>query len=112
MKKSKHNIDTGVLLNDFIEKRFVNRTELADKINRTAQSITKYTQNRSIQTEILIEICHALEHNFFQDIAHQLPENFTVNPQWNSAYMQRLKDLEQENTVLKIQNELLMKLKG
>jgi DNA-binding Xre family transcriptional regulator len=112
MKTSKNNINTGVLLTDFIEKRFVNRTELATKINRTAQSITKYSQNSSIQTNILIEICHALEHNFFQDIANQLPENFTINPQWNSAYTQRLKDLEKENEVLKIQNELLMKLKG
>jgi len=112
MKKSKHNINTGALLSDFIEKRFVNRTELALKINRTGQSITKYSQNDSIQTDILIEICHALEHNFFQDMANQLPENFTVNPQWDSAYRQKLKDLEQENAVLKIQNELLMKLKG
>ena len=112
MKKSKHNIDTGRLLRDFIEKRFVNRTELGDKIGRTAQSISKYSQNESIQTEILIEICYALQHNFFQDIAHQLPGDFTVNPQWNNDYSQRLKDLEQENAVLKIQNELLMKLKG
>lgn len=112
MKKSKHTIDTGVLLADFIEKKFVNRTELAHKINRTNQMITRYTQNGSIQTSILVDICHALQHNFFQDIAHQLPENFTVNPQFNSSYTQRLKDLEQENAVLKIQNELLMKLKG
>lgn len=112
MKKSKNTIDTGELLSDFIEKRFINRTELAGKISRTNQMITKYCQSSSIQTQTLLQLCYALEHNFFQDMAHQLPENFTVNPQWSSVHTQRLKDLEQENTVLKIQNDLLMKLKG
>ena len=112
MKKTKFNIHTGSLLSNHLTRKFINKTELATTINRNPQSVTNYCQNASKQTKILMEICHALEHNFFQDIASQLPDIYTFNPELTSTYLQRLKDLEKENEVLKIQNELLMKIRG
>jgi DNA-binding Xre family transcriptional regulator len=112
MKKGKNTINTGKMLEDHLRKNRVNRTDLASKINRTGQSITKYGQNDSIQTAILLDICHALGHNFFQDIANTLPQDFEVNPELNSANQQLILQLQEENKVLRIQNELLMKLKG
>ncbi|NJM80714.1 MAG: hypothetical protein HC854_15895 [Flavobacterium sp.] len=108
MKKSKNNIDTGKLLSDIISKNKINKSELGKAINRDGVSILKYTQNESIQTGILIELCYALEHNFFQDIANQLPNTFTGNEHKN----EELEALKEEIKVLKIQNEVLMKIRS
>jgi hypothetical protein len=79
----------------------------------------KYIKNNSIQTGILLEISHALQHNFFQDIANALPRHFSQNqledPQkitFESEQKNWIEQLEKENMVLKIQNDLLMKIKG
>ncbi|WP_445455037.1 hypothetical protein [Flavobacterium sp. HNIBRBA15423] len=106
MKKGKHNINTGKLLSDFFTKNRINKSQLGKEINRDGVSILKYTQNSSVQTGILIELCYALNHNFFQDIANQLPDNFTVYNHKEDE-IELLKD---EIKVLKIQNELLMKI--
>lgn len=112
MKPTKHNVNTGKLLNDHFKRHYVNRTELGYKIGRDNQSITKYGQNTSIQTAILVDISYALEHNFFQDIANTMPDTFTVNRELNAGMLKVIDDLREENKVLRIQNELLMKIRG
>lgn len=112
MKKSKYNIHIGKLLEVYVKKYFVKKKELAHDIDRSTQSITKYLQNDSIQTSILIDICYALEYNFFQDMANNLPREFTKTQEINIEEQEMIQQLQEENKVLKIQNELLMKLKG
>lgn len=108
MKKGKNNIDTGKLLSAVMSKNKINKSALGKAIHRDGVSILKYTQNESIQTGILIELCYALEHNFFQDIANQLPDTFLVK----EHKKEEIEALKEEIKVLKIQNELLMKLKS
>jgi hypothetical protein len=119
MNKSEHNIDTGRLLTDYINKNRINKSELGRNIHRNGVSIAKYTQNTSIQTGILIDLCYALQHNFFQDIVNLLPAHFTKNEGidpltslGNERQMGLITKLETENKILKIQNELLMKIIG
>jgi DNA-binding Xre family transcriptional regulator len=78
MKPSKHNIDTGIMIEKYLSKHRIPKSSLGKDINRTGISVLRYTENFSIQTSILLDICHALEHNFFQEIADQLPTNFAV----------------------------------
>ncbi|NJM78836.1 MAG: hypothetical protein HC854_03005 [Flavobacterium sp.] len=78
MKKGKNNVDTGKILADYIQSHKINKTELGNAINRRGIAILNYTRNSSIQTGILLEICYALKHNFFKEIADQLPEDFTT----------------------------------
>lgn len=108
MKKGKNNIHTGKLLSAIISKNKVKKSTLGKTINRDGVSILKYTQNSSIQTGILIELCYALKHNFFQDIANQLPDSFSVENHQQSE----IEILKEEIKVLKIQNELLMKMRS
>ena len=119
MNKSKNNIDTGKLLTAFIAKNRINKAELGRNINRTGVSISKYTNNSSIQTGILIDLCYALQHNFFQDIVNLLPADFTKNEPidvqknlLSEKQIALIAKLEEENKVLKIQNELLTKIIG
>lgn len=119
MNKSKNNIDTGKLISDYIKKNKINKAELGRDINRTGVSVLKYTYNSSIQTGILIDLCYALKHNFFQDIVNLLPADFTKNELidlekivLSEKQIALITKLEEENKVLKIQNELLMKIIG
>ena len=127
MKNGKNNIDTGKLLRGFVEKNKITNAGLSRDINRNATSIFKYKENVSIQTGILIEICHATKHNFFQDIANLLPKDFTVTNdlkaqneiQLIAQHQEEINSLKNEMDVMKnemlvlrVQNELLMKLKG
>jgi len=50
---------------------------LACKPGRTFRTLAGYEKNSAIQTAVLWELCHALKHNFFLDIACQLPAEFT-----------------------------------
>jgi DNA-binding Xre family transcriptional regulator len=115
MNISKNNIDTGKLLHDFMQKNKIVKTQLGKEINRNPLSILNYTKNISIQTGILIEICHALKHNFFRDIADQLPNDFTRTKPDDLTLInekdQLIAELKEENKILKIQNELLMKIR-
>lgn len=111
MNPTKHNIDTGKLLDAFLSKHRIAKSDLGNGINRTGVSIIRYIQNSSIQTGILLDICHALKHNFFQDIADQLPTEFSVSkpPLDNSATLTE-KDHEIED--LKAQIKILQAEKG
>ena len=108
MKKGSNNIDTGKLLSNFFSKNKIKKAQVGRAVNRDSVSILKYTQNSSIQTGILIELCYALQHNFFQDIANQLPDTFSGN----EHKQEEIAILKEEIKVLQIQNELLMKLKS
>ncbi len=114
MKKSKNNINTGKLIDDFITKKRIFKSDLGRDINRNGLSILAYTRNSSVQTGILIDLCHALKHNFFRDIADKLPEDFTISQQDKliSEKDQLIAKLQEENKVLTIQNEVLLRVKG
>jgi hypothetical protein len=119
MKLTQNNIHTGKLLKDYLETTKMSKTELGRRINRNGVSIFQFTESPSIQTGILIDICHAVKHNFLIDLANQLPAEFTSNVVTDAPRMAKenelqatIKALQEENNTLRIQNELLMKLKG
>src|SRR5690242_14649918 len=113
MKKSHNNIDTGNILNAFLVKHKIPKSFLGDKIGRNGLGVLAFVRNSSIQTGILIEICHALKHNFFRDIADRLPEDFTKTELKDGRLItekdQIIALLEEENKVLSIQNDLMKK---
>ncbi|RAR70808.1 hypothetical protein [Flavobacterium aciduliphilum] len=119
MKLSQNNIDTGKLIEIYITKNRISKTELGRKINRKGISILRFIESPSMQTGILIDICHAVKHNFLHDLAIQLPSDFTKNEVEDTERISKENEmkalinmLQEENNTLRIQNELLMKLKG
>lgn len=112
MKKGKNNIDTGKLLNDFFKKNHIIKGDLGKKISRNGQSIINYGKKDSIQTGILIELCYALEHNFLLEMANQLPKHFLPKPIHEVETEKLIAEMKEEIKILKVQNELLMKIKA
>jgi hypothetical protein len=115
MLKSINNINTGALLGAYVNKNRIIKSDLGGQIGRSGLAILQYMRNESIQTGILIDICYALKHNFFKDIANQLPDDFTTtNPTDRSLISEKdqlIAQLQEENKVLKIQNEVLIRMK-
>ncbi|MBC7525538.1 MAG: hypothetical protein H7239_14015 [Flavobacterium sp.] len=115
MLKSKNNINTGALLEGYVYKNRIFKSVLGVAINRNGLAVLQYMRNESIQTGILLDICYALKHNFFKDIANQLPDDFTItNPTDKSLISEKdqlIAQLQEENKVLKIQNDVLMMMK-
>lgn len=115
MLKSINNINTGALLGAYVNKNRIVKSDLGGQIGRSGLAILQYMRNESIQTGILIDICYALKHNFFKDIANQLPDDFTTtNPTDRSLISEKdqlIAQLQEENKVLKIQNEVLIRMK-
>jgi len=105
--------NTGELLKTFFKQRRIRKAALARLMNRSFNTLSTYQKNDTMQTSVLWEICHALKHNFFADIAAQLPGTYTTNAPADSTNDDRIAALEQENTILKAKNEALMEaLKG
>ena len=109
---SKYNIDTGAFLDVFLKKNRITRAVLGRGIGRNGLSVLNYITSSSMQTSILLDICYALKHNFFQDMAHLLPADFTVSEDLKSGKDLRIAELEEENKVLKIQNEILLRVRN
>lgn len=58
---------------------------------------------------MLWKLSFALNHNFFQDLAAQLPPEFTTNaPDHNLPLQERNAALEEENKLLKAKVDTLM----
>lgn len=109
-------IDTGKMLLDYITAKKLLKIELGKMIGRNGLSVLQYTRRQSMQTQMLLKICHATKHNFFRDIADQLPDDYTITkPVDNSQSIEKdeiIAQLQEENKVLKIQNDVLMKVRG
>ena len=113
MLVSKYNINTGALLDVFLKKNRISKAVLGRGIGRrSGLSVFQYINSSSMQTGILLDICYALKHNFFQDMAHLLPADFTVSEDLKSGKDLRIAELEEENKVLKIQNEILLRVRN
>ena len=103
----------GKILKSYIDKHKIAKSALARKIKRGDSTVIHYQKSASIQISIVNELCHALKHNFFADLAVQLPPTYTTNAPADSTQKDRIAALEQENTILKAKNEALMEaLKG
>jgi hypothetical protein len=99
----------GQLLKNHIKLHRLHRAVLAKMLGRAYGTVYKYQQNKSMQTAILWELSTALKHNFFMDLAAQLPPGFTTNaPDPTLPFKERIAALEEENKVLTTKVETLM----
>ena len=119
MIKSTHNIDTGKLIERLMYQFKFSNLQIERAMGRPGSSMYKYIKNSSIQTGILIDLCYAMKYNIFQEIANALPPEFAkIDKEAEEKlaakmnYEKRIADLEEENKILKVQLDIVMKLKG
>ena len=105
-------IHIGQLLNDYFDKHRTRKAALARLLQVKPTSILRYQKRDSLQISILINISHALKHNFLMDIAQELPQEYTTNKPLFVEKDAEIEALKKEVETLKTQNQLLMQLMG
>jgi hypothetical protein len=98
---------TGKMLTAYIKSKRIYQSALTRKLGRNRGTLTAFRKRISIQTAILWEICHALNHNFFSDIAAQLPPEMPANP---TPKDQRITELEKQLQELTTERNNLQKV--
>ena len=98
---------SGDLLTTYFKEKRIRKSALARVMNRRPDTIYGFEKNSSIQTAILWELCHALQYNFFADIAAQLPAGFATKSA-SSEQADKIAQLEQEIIILNREKNLLL----
>lgn len=99
----------GELLKNHIRINRLRRAALARQLGRSYNTVYNYQASQGIHTNILWELSTALKHNFFADLAAQLPPGFTTNaPDPTLPLQERNAALEEENKLLNAKVETLM----
>ncbi len=105
-------IHIGTLIHDFLEQRRTRRVVLARLLNIGIASLLEIEKKQTIQTDRLLDLCRHLNHNFFMDIAMQLPATYTTNKDIFAEKNQEIDRLKKEIEQLQIEKDLLLQLKS
>lgn len=112
--KKKYNTSTtaphiGNILKSHIREHRLRKAALARHMGRSYNTVYAYQSSHSMQTTILWDLSMAMKHNFFQDLAAQLPPEFTTSaPDPTLQFQERMAALEEENKQLNTKVETLM----
>lgn len=97
----------GTLLKTFFRARRTRKSVLARLMQRKASAISNYQHRDSLQTKILWELCIHLQHNFFTDLAAQLPAHFSTDSPIDTSKDELINTLQEENKQLTTQVKTL-----
>ncbi|PHR13639.1 MAG: hypothetical protein COA40_03470 [Aequorivita sp.] len=103
----------GNMLRAHIKKHRLFRSVLARMLGKPDSVVLRYEKRESLQCSLLWELSLTIKHNFFADLAAQLPPDFTTNaPDPTLPLQERITALEEENKLLKTKVETLMQVIG
>jgi hypothetical protein len=101
-------IDTSKIITAYFAKNRTRKAALARKLNKDISHIMLIQKRSSMQTQSLWELCHALQHNFFQDIANQMPDSYTGATPIIDKKDALILQLQEEIKILKAEKEILL----
>ena len=94
---------TGRMVRLHINGICINHADLGRSTGRSTSTVRALLDKHSMQSAILWELCQALKHNFFADLAAQLPADYKSDAQ---------SQLAAENAELRVQVVLMKELLG
>lgn len=101
-------LNVGEIVTHHLETKRIRRAALARKMGIFLQTLLSYQKKTTLQTDRIWELSHALEHNFFADIATQLPASYTTTINVHAENQQKIAELQSQIKELEIQNKVLM----
>lgn len=102
--------DTGQMLRDYINAHRIHQSAMARAMNRRVSCIMDYKKRKSMQTALLWEISIVLKHNFFLDIAAQLPVEFSTDAPYDASKDEQIARLTAENEKLRTERDLMKEI--
>lgn len=98
----------GKELKAYFKKHRTRKATLSKIMGKSSNSIMRYQKQDSVTCRILWHLSLGLNHNFFADLAAQLPADFTTYaPDPTLALQEELEQLREENKLLRTQVETL-----
>lgn len=104
--KTTTTVDVGKMLRAYIKTNRTYKSGLARAVNRKPRTVYALLDKASLQTAILWEICVALKHNFFADIAAAL----NIDSGFENPLQKRVEELEKEKHDLELKVVTLEKV--
>ena len=103
-------VHVGERLKSVFEVRRIRKAALARIMGINPVQINHYLKNESIQTNRLLELSMHLKHNFFMDIAQQLPADFETTQDVFAAKNDEIALLKEALKKITIERDLLLQL--
>lgn len=107
-KASESPIHVGEMLKKYIDSKRIFKSSLARKLNRSDSTILQYQKGKTMQIAILVELTHALKHNFFSDIAALFPPEYSSSEAVDNSKDLRIAELEQKILILEAEKAVLV----
>jgi DNA-binding Xre family transcriptional regulator len=105
-----YTLHTGKFISNYIENKSISKAGLARALNISPQTVEYRVKTATIPTDFLLKMCHALNHNFFADIAQMLPETYSTSTEVIDVKAIEIANLKQEINMLNREKELLASL--
>lgn len=101
-------IHVGQLIKSYIDTKRIAKSAVARKIGKTDNDMLRYQRSASLKTEVLLMLSHALQHNFFADIAALLPAHYNTDAPQDPTKDNRIGELEQQVKLLQAEKAILL----
>lgn len=99
----------GALIEMDLVKKKMQRSDFANALGIKPTDISRILKRTSFDTEKLGKISHILNHNFFCEFYHEVPDEETETDYFRQREIQMIEELTYENQRLKHENEELNK---
>ena len=108
-------IHIGSLIKEIVEKKGINKSEFARRINTTSQNVYGIFKRKSIDTYTLKQISEILEHDFFQyfrdeNILNEEISEYSVKPKAISPLIREIEKMKKELEILRQENIYLKEI--
>lgn len=77
METKNTEIHIGILIKNYLNSKRIPKAAVGRKINKDGNTILRYQKKPTLKTDVILELSHAIKHNFFADIAALLPPDYS-----------------------------------
>lgn len=99
---------SGNLISAVFRARRIHKNALSRVLGCNISTIVRLQHKPSVPSDRLWQLCHALKHNFFRDIADQLPPDFSLTAPPDGSKDRRIAELERQVQVLQAEKAVLL----
>lgn len=101
-------IHAGDILKNYIDTHRLYKSALNRTLNKPPNTVLRYQKQASLSSQVLIDLSHALRHNFLADLAALLPESYTTTEPKDNRQEQRIAELEAQLTIVQAEKSVLL----
>ncbi|PKB15288.1 hypothetical protein [Flavobacterium sp. 5] len=105
-------IKTGEILTAYCNRKGVLKSRLSQKTGIEYQSLLKHLRSNTLRVDLLLKISEGLEHNFFMDIAAQLPKSYSSDISLNESLINENETLKEKIKLLETEKNILLQVTG